>query len=288
VAYRGRTAHLRPVLVALAVAAVGLAVGAFHAAAFPYFWMTLGLFPASAIALGWPGIAAMSPRAGKLIAIGLWGCLLLVAIPYRREVLEDTQAVQRDTFAFIERSFDPTARGFNADGGLFCRRDPEPFPVYLREQVEREFGGPDGDRRADLFIADFRSRPVAFIVDDFLLDPFPARVREFWSAHYVPYYGAASVAGRRLLGRAGSQVEVDIIVPGDYRWSGPGSISVDGVQVNAGATIRLAIGGHATMLVEDAPGGVLTLALAEPPRPSGTPFHAWAPIAEIGGERLEW
>jgi hypothetical protein len=42
------------------------------------------------------------------------------------------------------------------------------------------------------------------------------------------------------------------------------------------------------MLVEDAQGGTLTLALAELPRPSRTPFHAWAPIAEIGGERLDW
>jgi hypothetical protein len=289
VAYRGRTAQRRPLLVALAVAALGLAVGAFHTAAFPYFWMTLGLFPACAIALGWPGIAAaVPPRASKLIAIGLWAGLLLVAVPYRREVLEDTQTVQRDTFAFIDRNFNRTARGFNADGGLFCRGDPEPFPVYLREHVERGFGGPDGDRQADLFIAEFRTRPVAFMIDDFLLQPFPGSVREFWSAHYVPYYASALVAGRPLHGPAGNQVEIDIIVAGDYRWSGPGRISIEGTPVEAGATIRLPAGAHTTTLVEDTQGGVLTLALAEPPRPSPTPFHAWAPIAEIVGARREW
>ena len=175
VAYRRRTAHVRSLIVALAVAGLGLAVGAFHAAAFPYFWMTLGLFPACAIALGWPGIAAAWPRIRKPLAIGLWACMLLVAIPYRLEVLEDTQAVQRDTFAFIERNFDTTSRGFHADGGLFCRGDPQPFPVYLREQVERAFGGPDGSRRADVFIAEFRTRQVPFIIDDFLLQPFPAQ-----------------------------------------------------------------------------------------------------------------
>lgn len=288
VAYRRRTMQLRPLLVALAVAALGLAVGAFHAGAFPYFWMTLGLFPASAIALAWPGIAAAWPRASQGIAIGLWAWMLIVAIPYRHDMLGDTQAVQRDTFAFIARNFEMTARGFNADGGLFCRRDPQPFPVYLREHVERTFAGADGDRQADLFLAEFRARPVAFLIEDFLLDPFPARIRQFWSTHYVPYHGPVAVAGRRLGGPAGTRVEVNIIVAGDYRWSGPGPISIDGTRLDAGATIRLSTGGRETTLIHDTPGGVLTLALPDPPQPGQTPFHAGAAVAEIAGLRREW
>jgi hypothetical protein len=288
VAYRRRTAQVRPLIVALAVAALGLAVGAFHAGAFPYFWMTLGLFPACAVALGWPGIAAMWPKASRPIAIGLWAGLLIVAIQYRLEMFEDTQAVQRDTFAFIDRNFDRTARGFHADGGLFCRRDPQPFPVYLHEHVMRTFGGPDGGRQADLLVAEFRARPVTFMIEDFLLNPFPAKVKRFWATHYVPYYGAASVPGRRLRGAAGTQVELDIIVAGDYRWSGPGGISIDGIRLQPGATIPLSAGAHVTMLMEDTPGGVLALALPEPPRPSRAPFHAQGPIAEIAGASRAW
>jgi hypothetical protein len=288
VAHLRRTAQLRPLLVALAVAAMGLAVGAFHAAAFPYFWMTLGLFPACAIGLGWPAIASTWPTASRAIAVGLWAGLLIIAVPYRIEMLQDTQAVQRDTFAFIERNFDATARGFNADGGLFCRRDPQPFPVYLHEHVMRTFGGSDGDRQADLFIAEFRNRPVAFLIEDFLLYPFPRKVVEFWSTHYVRYSGAAAVAGRRLGGSAGTEIELDIIVPGHYRWSGSGSISIDGIRLDAGATITLSRGGHTATLAVDTPGGVLALALPEPPRPSEAPFHALAPVSEIAGARLVW
>jgi hypothetical protein len=288
VAHRCKTARIRPLLVALAVAALGLAVGAFHAAAFPYFWITLGLFPACAIGLGWPAIASTWPTASRPIAVGLWAWLLIIAVPYRVEMLQDTQAVQRETFGFIQRNFDMTARGFNADGGLFCRRDPQPFPVYLHEHVMRTFSGPDGDRQADLFIAEFRTRPVAFMIEDFLLHPFPAKVSEFWATHYVRYHGSAAVAGRKVTGSAGTQIDVDIIVPGNYRWSGLGPISIEGTRLEPGATIRLSTGGHAMTLGEDTPDGVLALALPEPPQPSQLPFHPWAPVAEIAGSRWVW
>jgi hypothetical protein len=288
IAYRRKSAQRRPLLIAIAVATAGVAVGWFHAAAFPYFWMTLGLFPACAIALGWRGIAEMLGRASKLVAIAVWLALLWSAIPYRAEVLHDTQDVQRRPFAFVARNFDASARGFNADGALFCRADPEPFRAYLRETVDKFFNGPGGEQFSQGFINEFRRRPVAFLVESFLLKPFPPSVRTFWDTHYVSYADNVAIPGRRLHGGAGAQIELDIIVGGNYRWFGPGAASIDGHAVEAGGLIALAVGPHVATLTQDTPAALIALAVKDAPGPQAPEFHAILPIAEIVGLRRRW
>ena len=96
---------------AWAVLLLGVAVGLFHAAAFRYFWMTLGLFPAIAFAIAREpilGLAqAATPRARRLAVVGF--CLLL-AVPGVMTMgflLSDAQAVQRDSLGFVHRNFRP-------------------------------------------------------------------------------------------------------------------------------------------------------------------------------------
>jgi hypothetical protein len=288
VAYRRKSEHWRVLLIALAVAAAGLVVGRFHAAAFPYFWMTLGLFLACAIGLGWPGIAEMLSRARIPFAVAGWLWLLWISTPYARELLTDTRAPQRDAFAFVESNFPASAQGFMADGGLFCREDPKPFRGYLRETVDIVFTGPDGERNADAFIADFRQRPVSFIVETFLLQPFPPKIQAFWGQHYVSYRSAVAIPGRRFRGPANAMFDVDIIVPGDYRWFGPGVATIDGARIEPSTVVALSVGHHPLVLQQDTANALLAFAVAEPPGPKPDPFHAIMQIAEIVGLRQRW
>jgi hypothetical protein len=97
VALRRQLPARKPLLVALGCAVLGLAVGKFHAAAFPYFWMTLGIFFATAIAIAWPALGEVWPRArlglAGLVAAGMFYNLVTA----RRDTLEDTQSIQRET-----------------------------------------------------------------------------------------------------------------------------------------------------------------------------------------------
>lgn len=285
--YRRGADHGRRSLIALAVAALGVVIGWFHGSTFPYFWITLGLFPSTAIALGWPGLAALLRRAAVPVLILLSAWLVWIAVSYRLQLLRDTQDIQRRSYAFIETRL-PQFRGFNADGGLFCRHDPEPFGEYFREAAE-DFGvGPDADKRQDAFIAEFRRRPVAYLLDTFLLEPFPEKIRQFWHQHYVRYAATVSVAGRELTGPAGSQGMFDVIVGGRYKWHGTVPITVGGALVPPGGTIELAIGQVPIVLGDATAPACLCLALPGSPGDKRRAFHSLVQIVEIIGTRNDW
>lgn len=286
-AYRRTRPQRRALLMALAIATLGVAVGAFHAAAFPYFWTTLGLFPATAMAIGWPGIAATLRSAAPPALVVVWGWVVWTAVPYRREVLRDTRSVQRLSFDLIDH-LDPRLRGFSPDGGLFCRHDPDPFPIYFRETAVKMATAPDAEQRQSGFIAEFRRRPVAFILETFLLEPFPPRVRSFWATHYVRHTATVAVAGRRIEGSAGAELEFEVLVPGAYRWHGASPIVIGERQVLPGAAAELAVGTHPIRLEQATGAGLFVLDLATPPRPGPRAFHALAPILEIIGARRHW
>lgn len=278
-AYIRKLDERKRLLVALAIAAAGLGVGWFHAAAFPYFWMTLGLFVSVSIGLAWPSVATILGRPSQvlLLVVGCW--LAYIAVPYARSLLDQTQAPQRDSFAFIERSFPTTTPGFHADGGMFCRADPHPFHGYIRQNILSDFTGPGSEPRVAAFIDEFRKRPVSFVVTN-ALELFPAEIQRFWSEHYVPYFAAVAVAGWSIA--PGDTRSIDVIVPGRYRWRGAGSLHVGTATVLPAADVVLLRGTVQVHNMGTAP-GMLTLAVRDEPHPSPGLFHSPLQIAELRG-----
>jgi len=290
---RRDTPQRRPLQIGLLVAVLGVAVARFHTASFPYFWITIGVFPAVAIALGWAGIRELLPRAHVPVAIGAWVMVLVLGATFRGETLQDTQQIQRDTFAFIDQHLDASMRGFHADGGLVCRQDPDPLRVYLGQTITFVLGGADGQRNTAKLIEDFRSRPVAFIIQTHRLTSFPRAIREFWANHYVLYAHAVMLPGRTIAGLAASTREVDIIVPGAYRWlpgmaSPAARLAIAGTQLRPGDTITLARGAHTAELLDPVAAGMLVLAVAAPPGSTASPFYDAGLILELAGARREW
>jgi hypothetical protein len=287
-AFRLRTPERKPLAVGLAVLLLGYGVGRFHTAAFPYFWITIGIFPATAIALGWQGIRAFLPRGHRAIAVAATITMVALAVRYRVETLADTQTVQRETFSFVEQ-LPPTWRGFQVDGGLVCREDPSPFRPYFGHDVQQRLFEGDIAKSRREFIGEFVSRPVAFVVRTQRLNNFPDEIKSFWKTHYVPYAGPVELAGANIEGPAGATVPLDIIVPGTYRWHSTTSrIAVDGIEIRAGAAIELTAGPHSATLHDASTGGFLALDLRAPPHPSSTPFYAKMILVELGGVRRDW
>ncbi|MFN0253185.1 MAG: hypothetical protein ACKV2T_40300 [Kofleriaceae bacterium] len=283
-ACRLRDDQLRRSFVVVAVLVVGVAVTLFHAAAFPYFWITLGLFPAVAIGLGWPAARTYFPRASLVVVAAALALFAWRAIPYRGETLVDTRAVQRESLDFVD-GLPPALRGFHPDGGLACRRDPSPFPVYLRERVAKFATSPDMGAG---FITELRGRPVAFIVRTYRLEKFPPDVRAFWADHYVPYRGTVELVGQRIHADTAGVRLMEIIVPERYRWiSVRGDLVVGGVTLRPGETIALPVG-TSRLAWHGAIDGVLVLAVDTPMSPARAPYYHFHPQMEITGTRFRW
>jgi len=268
---------------ALALAWVVLALGAallfFHAAAFSYFWMTLGLFPAVALALARSRTEALLlarwPRARRAAAAALGAALLAPAATTSWRLLADTQAVQRESLAFVHRHFPPGEAGFHPESGLFCRAR-QPFETYFSQTLYRRFESPARAERIEKLERQFREERVRFLVDSFRLAQFPPELQRFFALHYQPYRHAVSVAGSRLSGSRGESSAVELVVPGAYRWlpyPDPQQLEVDGRLLRAGDVLELASGPHRVRFLEDVPAGLLVLALAELPGPAGRPFY---------------
>lgn len=265
-------------LAAWLVLGTGLCVGLFHAAAFAYFWMTLGLFPAVALALGAEPIRrevlANDPRRVRAAAALLW---LAIAVPGGVALwrgLDDTQAVQRDSIAFVHRNFEEQA-GFHPESALFCG-PAQPLGSWFSYSIYRHFGGATRDAEVARFERTFRSLPVRYLLDSFRLEQFPPELREFWAANYQPYRASVFVAGRRLRGSRGSELPFELIVPGLYRWipvGAPVGIRVGERSIGPGDVAPLGAGSHRARFDEDVPDGVLVLALAEPPRDAPRDFY---------------
>jgi hypothetical protein len=250
---------------------LGIAVGSFHAAAFSYFWMTLGLFPALAFAVARQPICDLLPSSGQIRRLAIAGFWLALAGPGTLEMvmmLDDTQKVQRDSLDFIHSNFQASDAGFHPESALFCRGDGQPLQHYFSADIYRRFGTPGSEPNRARLIQQFRDEPIVFIVESFRLNQFPVEIRRFWSDNYQPYRASVFVAGRRLEGRGGSSSVFELVVPGEYRWlpaTGPQPITLDGQPLGAGEITYLASGEHVADFPEDVPGGTLVLALEQPP-----------------------
>jgi hypothetical protein len=250
---------------------LGVAVGAFHAAAFSYFWMTLGLFPAIAFAVARQPVCNLLPDAGRIRQLAIVGFWLALAGPGVLEMvgmLNDTQKVQRDSFDFIHSNFRTSDAGFQPESALFCRGDGQPLQHYFSADIYRRFGTPGSEPNRARLIQQFRDEPIVFIVESFRLNQFPLEIRRFWADNYQPYRASVFVAGRRLEGRRGSSSGFELVAPGAYRWlpiTGSQPIVLDGQPLGAGEVMHLAPGDHVADFPEDVPGGILVLALNQPP-----------------------
>jgi hypothetical protein len=267
------------------VLAVGVLIGAFHGGAFPYFWMTLGLFPAVAFGVGWESLAERySGPAGRGFLIAAATLLLVFSIPAAINRHRDTQRTQRASLTFIDRNFDSSARGFHAEGALFCRPDPNPFRIYFADAVLLLLGKESGRERRDAFISEFRTRPVSFLITHRLFR-FPEQIDDFWSTHYVVYRDEVMIPGRKMEGRKHDRREFDVIVPGAYNWFGDkaatAQILIDRHPVEETGSIMLTKGIHEFTLLEDVPRGAIALAVKDEPLPPGFPFYDPQAVREL-------
>jgi len=191
---------------------------------------------------------------------------------------------------FVARNFAPRDQGFQPESALFCRPDPAPFPTFFTQDIAAAFHRADGPERTARFIQEFRTRPITFLVSSFRLQQFPAEVRRFWSLHYVPYRDNVFVPGRELEGEEGTEVSLEILVAGRYRWwpalvAGADDVTVDGTPVAPHADLFLEAGPH-TARMRRQTHGWLTLALHDPPGDGHfPPFYGLAMLRENSGIR---
>jgi hypothetical protein len=277
---RARRLRADGLWIAWALLATGLAVGAFHASAFSYFWMTLGLFPAVALAVAAGPLRAALPadhqRIAAVASAGLWLVLVTQGSVRIADLSIDTQAVQRESLAFVHRNFEVADAGFHPEHGPFCRREADPIRVYFSQVIFRHFAGDTREAHTRRLLEDFRQRPVKFVLQSFRLNQFPVEIRRFLAGNYQPYRASVFVAGRHLAGSAGERDEFELIVPGRYRWlpfSGPQPIRIGPQTLAPGETAEFEAGPHTASFVENVPGGMLVLALADPPAKAPLAFY---------------
>jgi hypothetical protein len=277
---RARRAWSDGLWIAWAVLAVGLAIGAFHASAFAYFWMTLGLFPAVALAVAAASLREALPagreRLAVLVTAGLWLVLGTQGVARMAELTIDTQEVQRESLAFVHRNFSVADAGFHPEHGPFCRREAEPIRVYFSQVIFRHFAGDTREFLTRRLLDDLRRRPVKFVVQSFRLNQFPVEVRRFLADNYQPYRASVFVAGRRLEGSEGERSDFELIVPGRYRWlpfSGPQPVRIGPRTLSPGEVAEFEAGHHTAEFVQDVPGGMLVLAVNDPPAKAPLAFY---------------
>jgi hypothetical protein len=108
-----------------------------------------------------------------------------------------------------------------------------------------------------------------------------------FSRRYRPYRGAVDVAGFGVNGLANAVRELDVFVPGAYRWSveDGARVAVDEVELSPGNVVSLGMGKDHMRLIDPVRGGMLIRALRDPPSPSNVPFYSDTAIQEITGLR---
>lgn len=269
------------------VLALGLAVVRFHGSSFPYFLMTAGLFPAVGLALAAGGPLRLAGRLEWPVVVAL---VALAGAQSAREALEmtaDSQATQRETMRLIRESGLRERRGYNVEGALFCARDPDPMPTLFSQGIWQKFR--NNPPAAAAFIQEFRDRPIAYIVESYRMNQFPAEIRTFFGEHYVWHEQGLLVAGVDV--RGPGDIEADIIVDGEYRWvPGPQDpdawLQVDSRSLRPFETVRLHVGPHEIVAGEGTAGGRLILADLPPPRHDAyQAFYNSRQIVQLGGRR---
>jgi hypothetical protein len=272
---RGGQARLLAFLVT-AVLGLGLAVGLFHAGAFPYFWMTLGLFPAVALAIGLPFILHLKQRTRRRILAPFWAVFVATTVYAGVELSDDRQAVQRETLDFIRTNFPSNLEGFHNTRALFCRDLNDPLPTRFSQNIYNEFFGAGADEAAESLAAEFRSRPIAFLIFTFRLKQFPEPVRRFWIEHYVPYSGPVYVAGTAIDDAGPLQFEFDVLVPGAYTFYSNeigARLKIGTTELGPRDTIRLVPGYHTIDRSQAGGGAIFALAIPAPPGPTNARFY---------------
>jgi hypothetical protein len=290
-AWRRREPRTRTLVVAAGVLALGAAVALFHAGAFPYFWMTLGVFPAVAFGVALePTVDWLSDPRTQAALLALAATLLLAfSLPAAVRLLADTQRVQVESLAFIARDFGADDVGFHPEKALFCRRR-DPLPTFFSQHISTRFGGEDRRRAVAEFIARFRDLPVKFLLDSYRLGQFPPEVVRFWADNYALYRARVLIPARRVVGAPGDAGILSILVAGTYRWQADegaarGRPVIDGVALNSGDRIELTAGEHRLERADDPVAGTLWYAVDDPPSPSQQPFYSSAVLAEYRGLR---
>ena len=272
-------ARTRRLGLAAAAALLGVAVGAFHAGAFAYFLMTLGVFAAAALTLALPSLRRFAERwAGSeaMATAVVWSALALFAGLHAVGSLRDTQAVQRESLAFVSRNFPPESAGFHPEAGSFCSTR-QPLGVWLSHRIYRNFGrGEAPEAAAAQLLERFRGEPVLYLVHSFRLNQFPVSVRRFWEAHYLPYRASVFVAGRRLAADDPASLDFELLASARYRWlprGVPQPVEIDGRRLEPGAVAALEAGRHRARFADAEARGSLVLAVAEPPGQAPQPFY---------------
>ncbi len=267
----------------LALLALGGGIAAFHAAAFPYFWLTLGLLPALALGLGTSALSAAGPPqpAWWLLA---WLPLVGANVGPALALLHDTQAVQRESYDLAESAFPPPANGFQVEGGLLCRGEHQPIPRMLSQHIAARFFGPAAAAEIADLLAEHRRRPVAFILSSHRMQQFPPEVQRFWRDHYAPYRAALLVPAAAAQLAPGKRASLEILVAGPYRVQAADGLvaRLDGATLADGAVVELAAGIHAVEGVAGAARLQLRWALAEPPGATAA-FYSEEQIYELSG-----
>ena len=276
-AVRRRSDDAARLLLACTVLALGLAVALFHAAAFRYFWLTLGLFPAAAAALARGPLAARTPPRLRTPAVALL-CLALALplAPHVAAAFGDPQSVQRESLGFVHRNFPRETAGFHPESALVCQSGTQPLRTYFSQHIHQEFESPQRERNIARLMHRFREREISFLLQSFRLNQFPVEMRRFWSDNYQPYRASVFVAGRRLAGDAGERVDFELVVPGTYRWlplDGPQPLGIGERVIAPGGVIELAAGPQSARFLEPVPRGMLLLALDEPPGRAPLAFY---------------
>jgi hypothetical protein len=265
---------------------LGLIVIMVHGSSFPYFIMTAGLFPALALSM---------PAGRPLAGSGRWSWALVVLAVVlsaaqssreSREMLQDTQGEQRETLRLVYDSPLRNRRGYQGEGALFCMRDPKPMPVMFSPMIYQRFiGSPQGIQNRTDWIEEFRSRPIAYIVESYRLSQFPDEIRDFWSKHYIWYARSLYIPGYDIA----EPREVDIIVPGQYRWdadpnSPAASLQLGNAVLRPDEEINLPKGSLPAQAIGENARGQLILADLPRPKRDGSPFfYLRRQIAQLGG-----
>lgn len=287
---RGSPEH-HLLLLSFAVLNLGGVVTLFHAAAFPYFWITLGLFPATAIALGTPALMkSLTPGRARLVFDGGIVLLVLVALPASILLLKNSQDIQAQSLSFIEENFEIDDNGFHPESALFCRQDNRPFPTYFLQHINRLFYGDSAEQNIAGFLEEFRERPVIFILDSYRLAQFPPEVQDFWNRAYVPYAPAVAVPGREVHLTPDAGTLFEVVVEGQYRWwpaeSTPLAVlRVNGQLLDPYSSVILMPGMYELEALGRAD-GIIAMDLPVPPSDSLAPFYHGGSLSEFRG--LPW
>ncbi len=281
-AWRLRRGLRGQALPALAIGAVtlGLLVVWVHAARFPYFFLVLGLFPATAVglALG-PLLEELGSSASRkaVLLLPIWIPMVGFGAYATADIaLGDGQAPQREAIRFVSENFSPDDRGFDPFGEFGCRGESDPFPARFYQSVWFTFVVADGSAEVERMIREFRDRPVVFMLEPPAHHPYPFELTHFWDTRYVRYSGYVRIPGREIRSGPGWVDTFEVIVPGRYRWHPADGRSdrlvVNGIELAPGEGVDLAERGFASIGLPEGGIGMFALEVRDPPTPRGEPF----------------